>query len=84
MCMCLFVCVWGAGGDLLFMVGWPAYLNSCTRAVDAEGVKVEFTPCAIKELSSFSAKVNASSEDIGARRLHTVVSKVGGEYKINT
>lgn len=41
-----------------------------------EGVEVEFTPEAVEEIAHFAEAVNANLENIGARRLHTIVSKV--------
>ncbi len=41
-----------------------------------EGVEVEFTDEAIEEMAHFAYLVNERSENIGARRLYTVVEKV--------
>jgi len=41
-----------------------------------EGVHVAFTPDAVDEIADVAEKVNADAENIGARRLHTVVEKV--------
>jgi ATP-dependent HslUV protease ATP-binding subunit HslU len=41
-----------------------------------EGVKVEFTLDAIDEIADIAEKVNEDTENIGARRLHTVMEKV--------
>jgi len=41
-----------------------------------EGVKLEFTEDAIDELARLAAEVNAHEENIGARRLHTVLEKL--------
>jgi ATP-dependent HslUV protease ATP-binding subunit HslU len=41
-----------------------------------EGVTVAFTPDAVDEIADVAEKVNAEAENIGARRLHTVVEKV--------
>ncbi len=38
-----------------------------------EGVHIEFTDEAIRELSRLAAEVNSSTENIGARRLHTIM-----------
>lgn len=38
-----------------------------------EGVTLEFTNAAIEKLAEICEKVNAESEDIGARRLHTIL-----------
>lgn len=41
-----------------------------------EGIKLEFTTDAIEAIAEISAKVNESTENIGARRLHTVMTKL--------
>jgi len=38
-----------------------------------EGVEVEFTPEAVSRLASYAFEVNTTTENIGARRLHTVL-----------
>ncbi|MFH5831247.1 ATP-dependent protease ATPase subunit HslU [Halalkalibaculum sp. DA384] len=40
----------------------------------AEGVEIEFTDNAIREIASIAAQVNERVENIGARRLHTILS----------
>jgi ATP-dependent HslUV protease ATP-binding subunit HslU len=44
--------------------------------LDTEGLKLEFTPDALEEIAIFAAKVNESTENIGARRLHTIMERV--------
>jgi len=41
-----------------------------------EGLKLEFTPEAIAEMASFAFHVNEQTENIGARRLHTIMERV--------
>ena len=41
-----------------------------------EGVKLEFTPDAIDALADMAVAVNSSVENIGARRLQTVMERV--------
>jgi len=41
--------------------------------LSTEGVTLEFTDDAIEKLAEICEKVNAESEDIGARRLHTIL-----------
>ncbi len=41
-----------------------------------EGVEIAFEDSAIKELAKLSYNANQKSEDIGARRLHTIIEKV--------
>jgi len=42
--------------------------------VEAEGAKLEFTPDGIAEIAHIAALVNERMENIGARRLHTVMT----------
>jgi len=44
--------------------------------METEGVKLEFTPDAIDAVANFAAKVNQQTEDIGARRLHTIMERL--------
>ena len=46
----------------------------------AEGVAVEFTDDAIDEIAKTAFAINAEIENIGARRLHTVMSKLLNEF----
>ena len=48
-----------------------------------EGVGVEYTPDALEEISGFAAMVNERTENIGARRLHTIMEKVLEEISFN-
>src|SRR5271157_5112024 len=47
-----------------------------TALLETEGVKLEFTPEALQEIAHFAFRVNESTENIGARRLHTIMEKV--------
>src|ERR1700744_5153033 len=47
-----------------------------TALLDTEGVKLELTPDALREVANFAFKVNEGTENIGARRLHTIMEKV--------
>ncbi|HVT99071.1 MAG TPA: ATP-dependent protease ATPase subunit HslU [Acidobacteriaceae bacterium] len=47
-----------------------------TALLETEGLKLEFTPEAIEEMAQFAFKVNEGTENIGARRLHTIMEKV--------
>jgi len=46
---------------------------------EAEGVEITFTDDAIEEIAVSATEVNAEIENIGARRLHTVMSKLLNE-----
>ncbi|HSA58811.1 MAG TPA: ATP-dependent protease ATPase subunit HslU, partial [bacterium] len=54
--------------------------NSLTRQyvelLKTEGVSVEFLNEALEEIAGFAAAVNERMENIGARRLHTIMEKV--------
>ena len=58
--------------------------NALTRQYqalfEAEGVSVEFTDDAIDEIANTAFTINAEVENIGARRLHTVMSKLLNEF----
>jgi ATP-dependent HslUV protease ATP-binding subunit HslU len=51
-----------------------ALLKQYTALLATEGVKISFTKGAISEVASIAALVNSRSENIGARRLHTVMT----------
>lgn len=44
--------------------------------LDTEGVELEFTQDAIEEIARTAMVVNEQTEDIGARRLHTIMEKL--------
>ncbi|MFA4874395.1 MAG: ATP-dependent protease ATPase subunit HslU [bacterium] len=44
--------------------------------ISTEGVEIDFSDDSLKEICDFAAEVNAQMEDIGARRLHTVMEKL--------
>jgi ATP-dependent HslUV protease ATP-binding subunit HslU len=47
-----------------------------TALLETEGLKLEFTPESIEEMAQFAFKVNEGTENIGARRLHTIMERV--------
>ncbi|HUS89989.1 MAG TPA: ATP-dependent protease ATPase subunit HslU [Desulfosporosinus sp.] len=51
-------------------------IKQYSALLGAEGIMVDFTENAIDELAEVAYKVNSSTENIGARRLHTIVEKV--------
>jgi ATP-dependent HslUV protease ATP-binding subunit HslU len=53
-----------------------ALIKQYQALLDTEGIKLVFTEDALKEISSFAARVNESTENIGARRLHTILEKL--------
>jgi ATP-dependent HslUV protease ATP-binding subunit HslU len=44
--------------------------------LETEGVKLEFATDALREMAAFAFKVNEMTENIGARRLHTIMERV--------
>ncbi len=51
--------------------------------LEAEGLKVEFTPDCVKKLAEVAWQVNERTENIGARRLHTVLEKLLEDISFN-
>jgi ATP-dependent HslUV protease ATP-binding subunit HslU len=47
-----------------------------TALLDTEGLKLEFTPESLEEIARFAFRVNETTENIGARRLHTIMERV--------
>jgi len=41
-----------------------------------EGIKIEFTEDAVEKIAGLAVEVNTSTENIGARRLHTLMEKL--------
>ena len=60
-----------------------ALLKQYQALLETEGVRLEFLPDAVEEMAATAAQVNGSLQDIGARRLHTVVEKVLDEISFN-
>jgi len=58
--------------------------NSLTRQYEAllatEGIDIKFTEDAIDAVARFAFSVNEQTEDIGARRLHTIMETLLDEY----
>jgi ATP-dependent HslUV protease ATP-binding subunit HslU len=44
--------------------------------LETEGVKLDFTPQAVHEIARIAAEVNEQMENIGARRLHTIMTRL--------
>jgi ATP-dependent HslUV protease ATP-binding subunit HslU len=53
-----------------------AFLKQHQALLGAEGVELEVTPAAVAELARVAAELNRSGENIGARRLTTVLERV--------
>ena len=50
--------------------------KQCVALLETEGVRLEFAPEALREMAEFAFRVNESTENIGARRLHTIMERV--------
>jgi ATP-dependent HslUV protease ATP-binding subunit HslU len=54
-----------------------------TALLETEGVKLEFTKDALEEIAKFAFRVNEGTENIGARRLHTIMERVLDEISFS-
>lgn len=64
--------------DLLRILTEPenALIKQYEALMATEGVRVRFSPESIEEIADTAVAVNAETENIGARRLHTILEKV--------
>lgn len=53
-----------------------ALIKQYKSLLQTEGIEIQFSEDAIDELAEIACKVNAQTENIGARRLHTVLEKL--------
>jgi len=53
-----------------------ALIKQYMALMGTEGLSVEFTEDAVNEIADVAVRVNEDSENIGARRLHTIMEKV--------
>jgi ATP-dependent HslUV protease ATP-binding subunit HslU len=53
-----------------------ALIKQYAALLETEGLKLSFGEDAIAALAKFAAQVNSQTENIGARRLHTILEKV--------
>ncbi len=53
-----------------------ALVKQYTALLGTEGIQLSFTKDAIEELAGFAATVNDQTENIGARRLHTIMERL--------
>jgi ATP-dependent HslUV protease ATP-binding subunit HslU len=53
-----------------------ALVKQYVALMGAEGIELSFTPDAVDALADFAVLVNERTENIGARRLHTMMEKV--------
>jgi ATP-dependent HslUV protease ATP-binding subunit HslU len=53
-----------------------ALVKQYTALLETEGIKLTFTDESLQEIARFAAAVNEATENIGARRLHTIMEKL--------
>jgi ATP-dependent HslUV protease ATP-binding subunit HslU len=65
-------------GDFVRILTEPrnSLVKQSVALLDTEGLHLEFTPEALHEMAEFAFKVNETTENIGARRLHTILERV--------
>lgn len=64
--------------DFIKILTFPqnALLKQYTALLESEGVELEFTDDSIKQMAKTASEVNEQVENIGARRLHTILTSV--------
>ena len=64
-------------GDFVRILTEPknALITQYVELLKTEGVNLEFTPDAIEEIAKIASEVNSRGQNIGARRLHTIIEK---------
>jgi ATP-dependent HslUV protease ATP-binding subunit HslU len=53
-----------------------ALVKQYVALMGVDGVELTFTPKAVERIADFAARVNDATENIGARRLHTVMERL--------
>jgi ATP-dependent HslUV protease ATP-binding subunit HslU len=53
-----------------------ALVKQYTALLETEGIKLTFSDESLQEIAKFAAAVNEATENIGARRLHTIMEKL--------
>jgi ATP-dependent HslUV protease ATP-binding subunit HslU len=53
-----------------------ALIKQYIALIETEGIKLSFADDAVQEVARFAATVNENTENIGARRLHTIMEKL--------
>jgi ATP-dependent HslUV protease ATP-binding subunit HslU len=60
-----------------------ALVKQYAALLETEGIKLTFTDDALQEIARIAAQANESMENIGARRLHTIMEKLLEEISFN-
>ena len=65
-------------GDFVRILTEPknALIKQYTALLETEGVKLSFSDEAVEAVARFAVQVNEQTENIGARRLHTILEKL--------
>lgn len=58
-------------------------VKQSTALLETEGLKLEFSTESLAEIANFAFRVNESTENIGARRLHTIMERVLDEISFD-
>ena len=58
-------------------------VKQSTALLETEGLKLEFSPESLAEIANFAFRVNEATENIGARRLHTIMERVLDEISFD-
>ncbi len=58
-------------------------IKQYSALIGTEGVELQFTDKAIDKIATYAAKVNLEIEDIGARRLHTILENLLEDISFN-
>lgn len=68
--------------DFLKILTQPknALLLQYKALLAVEGIELEYTPDAIEKIAEYAEFVNNTTQDIGARRLHTITEKLLEDY----
>jgi ATP-dependent HslUV protease ATP-binding subunit HslU len=72
-------------GDFVRILTEPkaSLVKQYVALLETEGVKLEFTKDSLEEVARFAFRVNEGTENIGARRLHTIMERVLDEISFS-
>jgi ATP-dependent HslUV protease ATP-binding subunit HslU len=72
-------------GDFIRILTEPksSLVKQYTALLETEGLRLEFTREALEEIANFAFRVNEGTENIGARRLHTIMERVLDEISFD-
>ena len=75
----------GLGEDDLYRIMTEPETNAIRQQqalMKAEGVSLDFDDDAVRHIAHLSSRINETVENIGARRLHTVMERLMEEYSL--